>query len=61
VKPIFITGDRLDIAKFRTISLLISFSKIFEKIIATRIHEHVVQNQIVANEQYGFRSNVFYW
>lgn len=58
VIPIFKTGDRLDIGNFRPISLLLSFSKIFEKIIAKRIQEHVTQNQIVANEQYGFRSNV---
>jgi hypothetical protein len=58
VKPIFKTGDKHDIANFRPISLLISFSNIFEKIIATRIQEHIVQNQIVANEQYGFRSSV---
>ena len=58
MKPIFKNGDRLDIANFRPISLLISFSKIFEKIIATRIQERVAQNQIVANEQYGFRSNI---
>jgi hypothetical protein len=57
VKPLFKTGDRVDIANFRPISLLISFSKTFEKIIATRIHEHVVQSQIMANEQYGFKSN----
>ena len=37
---------------------LIPFSKSFEKIIATRIQKHLTQNQIVANEQYGFRSNV---
>ena len=30
----------------------------WEKIIATRIQKHLTQNQIVANEQYGFRSNV---
>ena len=58
VIPIFKTGDRLDIGNFRPISLLLSFSKIFEKIIAKRIQEHVTQNQIVADEQYGFRSNV---
>ena len=58
VKPIFKTGNRLDIVNFRPISLLISFSKIFEKIIALRIQEHIDKNQIVANEQYGFRRNV---
>ena len=58
VKPIYKTGDKLDIANFRPISLLITFSKIFEKIIAIRIQEHIVHNLIVANEQYGFRNNV---
>ena len=52
------TGDRLDIANFRPISLLISFSKILEKIIAKRIQEHATQYQMVAKEQYGFRSSV---
>jgi hypothetical protein len=45
-------------SKFRPISLLISFSKIFEKIIYTRIDDHVVSNKILANEQYGFRSGL---
>jgi len=58
VEPIYKTGDRLDIANFRPISLLISFSKIFEKIIVTRIQEHIAQYQILAYEQYGFRSNI---
>lgn len=58
MRPIFKAGDKFDIANFRPISLLISFSKIFEKIFATRIQKHLTQNQIVANEQYGFRSNV---
>ena len=56
--PIFKAGDKFDIANFRPISLLISFSNIFEKIFATRIQKHLTQNHIVANEQYGFRSNV---
>ena len=42
---------------FRPISLLISFSKIFE-IIYTRIYAHVVLNKILANEQHGFRSGL---
>jgi hypothetical protein len=43
-------------SNFRPISLLISFSKIFEIIIFTRISAHVSLNTILANEQYGFRS-----
>jgi hypothetical protein len=42
----------------RLISLLISFSKIFEKIIYTRIYARVVLNKILANEQYRFRSDL---
>jgi hypothetical protein len=45
-------------SNFRPISLLISFSKIFEKIIYTRIYDHVVLNKALTNEQYGFRSSL---
>ena len=58
VIPIFKTEDRVDIANFRPVSLLIAFSKILEKIIAKRIQEHATRYQIVAKEQYGFRSSV---
>jgi hypothetical protein len=58
VKPIYKTGDGFNIANFRPISLLISFSKVFEKIIYSRMYQHVVQNQILAKEQYGFRSKL---
>jgi len=58
VIPIFKTGDRSNISNFRPISLLISFFKIFEKIIYTRIYDHVVLNKILANEEYGFRSSL---
>jgi len=57
VIPIFKAGDKLNIPNFRPISLLVSFSKIFKKIIYTRIYAHVVQNQILADEQYRFRSS----
>ena len=58
VIPIYKTGERLNINNYRPISLLISFSKILEKIVAKRIQEHVTQYQIVSNKQYGFRSSV---
>jgi hypothetical protein len=37
--------------------LLTSFSKIFEKLIFARLYKHLLTNRILANEQYGFRSN----
>jgi hypothetical protein len=58
VNPIYKTGNKLNIENFRPISLLTSFSKVFEKIIYSRIYQHVVQNQILAKEQYGFRSKL---
>jgi hypothetical protein len=58
VIPVFKTGERLNISKYRQIFLLISFSKIFEKIIYTRIYAHVVLGKILANEQYEFRSSL---
>jgi hypothetical protein len=57
VKPIYKTGDRINIAKFRPIFLLTFFSEVFE-IIYSRMCHHVVQNQILVKEQYGFRSKL---
>jgi hypothetical protein len=42
-------------ANCRPISLLTSFSKIFEKVIYSRVH-HIDVNNILAQEQYGFRT-----
>jgi hypothetical protein len=37
------------------ISLLISFSKIFERVIYKRLYQHLSNNNILVNEQFGFR------
>jgi transposase len=42
-------------ANYRSIFLLISFSKIFEKIIYERLLQHININSILAEEQFGFR------
>jgi len=46
-KTVFKKGDRFNI------SLLTSFSEVFEKVTYARLH----QNNIHVNEHYGFRSN----
>jgi hypothetical protein len=39
----------------RPISLLTSFSKIFERIIYNRLITHITSNKIFTNSQFGFR------
>jgi hypothetical protein len=41
----------------RIISLLTSFSEVFEKRLYTQDYQHINQNNILVNELYGFRSN----
>ena len=55
VKPIFKKGDKNVISNYRPISLLTSFSKIFEKVIYSRIYHHINHNHILADNQFGFR------
>jgi hypothetical protein len=42
---------------YRPVSLLMSFSKVFEKVIYARLHQHIKSNNMLVNEKYGFRSN----
>jgi Notch-like protein len=49
-KPIFKKGDKNKMVNFRPISLLTSFSKVFEKVIYTRLYQHTTGNLILANE-----------
>ena len=55
--PIYKKGNKTDLTNYRPISLLTSFSNIFEKRIYTRLNKHLTLHKILANEQYGFRSN----
>jgi hypothetical protein len=56
IKPIYKNGDTNLICNYRPISLLTSFSKIFERVMFVRLHHHLTIN-ILANEQFGFRTN----
>jgi hypothetical protein len=55
VKQLFKKGDRDNMANYRPISLLTSFSKIFEKLIYERLLQHIKINNILSEEQFGFR------
>jgi hypothetical protein len=57
IKPILYNGDKKNVANCRQISILPSFSKILEKIIYIRLMNHLETNNILAAEQFGFRTS----
>ena len=57
VLPLFKSGDRCQIGNFRPVSVLVTFSKIIEKIICNRFTEFLTENNIINNSQYGFMKN----
>ena len=56
IVPIFKSGLKTNIDNYRPISLLSTFSKILEKIIATRLTIFLNNNNILSSWQFGFRS-----
>lgn len=57
VIPIFKTGDSDSVTNYRPISLLTSFSKIFEKVMHNRLSEFIERHDILYCCQFGFRKN----
>jgi len=55
IKPIFKRGDKNDTPNYRLVSLLTSFSKIFEKVIYNRLYHHINNYHILIHEQFRFR------
>jgi hypothetical protein len=57
VIPIFKAGNALECDNYRPISLLSSISKILEKIVAHRLVNHLISNDLLYAHQYGFLPN----
>ena len=54
---IFKDGDKHDFNNYRPISLLSSFSKLLEKIVASQLVRFLNSHNILYKHQYGFRAN----
>lgn len=57
VCPVFKDGEKNTFSNYRPISVLPSFSKIFEKAIYSRLFTYFESKNIIVNNQYGFRQN----
>jgi hypothetical protein len=57
-QPIFKNAVQFITSNCRLISLLISFSKVFEKLIYSKQFTQLCTNDTPVNEQYGFRPNI---
>jgi fructose-1,6-bisphosphatase/inositol monophosphatase family enzyme len=56
VRPLFKKGDKKDMSNYRPMSLLTAFSKVIEKVIYARLYQHLINHNILMNEQFGFRA-----
>jgi len=57
VKPLLKKGVKENVGNYSPISLLTSFSKVFEQIIYDRLLKHIEMNNILAVEQFSFRTS----
>ena len=57
ITPLFKKGDVSMLSNYRPISLLPTISKIFERILYNQLYDYFNSNNLLAEEQYGFRTN----
>ena len=57
VTPIYKSGSREEFSNYRPISILNSFSKVFEKVIVKRLLSFISKHLLLSNAQFGFRQN----
>ena len=58
ITPVFKAGDSYSVTTYRPISILTIFSKIFEKVICSRLENYLETNNILHKNQFGFRRKV---
>ena len=58
IKPIYKKGNKTNPTNYRPISLLTSFSKVFEKALYIRLTEHFNTNKLLVGNQFGFRKGI---
>ena len=57
VVPLYKGKSRYEVENYRPISLLITISKLLEKIVYRRVYDFLISSNQLYESQYGFRSN----
>lgn len=57
VNPVHKSGSKTNIANYRPITVLPIISKILEYVILRRLDDHLLNNQIISNTQFGYTKN----
>ena len=55
--PLFKKGDASNMSNYRPISLLPTISKVFERVIYNHLYDYFNNNNLLAEQQYGFRAH----
>ena len=56
VIPVYKSKEKVHFSNYRPISLLPTMSKILEKVVYKRLYKFLIENKVLYNSQYGFRS-----
>lgn len=56
--PIFKRGENTEASNYRPISLITNFTKIFEKVLKSRLVSFLNKNKLLSQKQYGFKENI---
>ena len=54
--PIYKTGDLLNPSNYRGIAITSCLSKVFNSILNARLEKYILKNEIIRNEQIGFKA-----
>jgi hypothetical protein len=57
LRPVYKPGEKEVMGNYRPISLLIIFSKVFEKVMYNRIKQHILTNSLISCALFGFMEN----
>ena len=55
VTPVYKSGNSSSLSNYRPVSVLPCFSKMLERIMYTRLYNHLQENKILYSKQFGFQ------